>query len=60
MSHNPKERTEDSKKVAENDLNKQGAPPLDKQDPTQPVEVGGSQAKNVKPDAVGSSSNVSL
>ncbi|MEO9295628.1 MAG: hypothetical protein ABI347_08525 [Nitrososphaera sp.] len=46
--------------MAENDLNKQGAPPLDKQDPTQPVEVGGSQAKNVKPDAVGSSSNVSL
>jgi hypothetical protein len=39
MSQNPKERTEDSKKVAENNLKE--AQPLDKQDPTQTVEEAG-------------------
>ena len=54
MSQDPKERTDDSKKAAEHNLKE--AEPLDKQDPTQPVEVGTSQAKG-KP---AGDSNISL
>ena len=39
MSQKPKDRVEDSKKVAENNLEQ--AQPFSKQDPTQPVEVEG-------------------
>lgn len=38
MSDKPKERNEDSKKAAENNIEQ--PEPLNKQDPTQPVEVG--------------------
>jgi hypothetical protein len=38
MSDKPKERNEDSKKAAEGNIEQ--PEPLDKQDPTEPVEVG--------------------
>jgi hypothetical protein len=38
MSDKPKERNEDSKKAAENNIEQ--PEPVNKQDPTQPVEVG--------------------
>jgi hypothetical protein len=39
MSENPEERNRGSKKVAEDNIEQ----PLDKQDPTEPVQVGGSK-----------------
>jgi len=42
MSDNPEERNRESRKAGENNLD-QPAPPVDKQDPTNPVKVGGSK-----------------
>lgn len=39
MSENPEERNKGSKKAAEDNIEQ----PLDKQDPTEPVQVGGSK-----------------
>jgi len=40
MSEQPEERNRESRKAGENNL-EQPAPPVDKQDPTNPVKVGG-------------------
>jgi hypothetical protein len=44
MSQNPKKRNKDSKEVAEDNIEK----PIDKQDPTEPVEVAGGRASEGK------------
>ena len=48
MSQDPKKRTDDTKKASEGNIEQ--APPFDKQDPTEPVEVPGkpSQGKQAK------------
>jgi hypothetical protein len=43
MSNNPEERNKDSRKAAENNIEQQAEPPLDKTDPTEPVRVGGAK-----------------
>lgn len=44
MSERPEDRNRDTRKAAENNIEQ--APPLNKQDPTQPVEVEGSNNSN--------------
>ena len=41
MSENPEERNRESRKANENNIEQQAEPPLNKQDPTEPVEVKG-------------------
>lgn len=43
MSEKPEERTKDSKKWSESSIEQQPEPPVDKQDPTEPVKVSGSK-----------------
>lgn len=42
MSQNPEERNRDSRKSSDNNIEQQ-AEPLNKQDPTEPVQVSGSK-----------------
>ena len=43
MSEKPEERTKDSKKWSESSIEQTPEPPIDKQDPTEPVKVTGSK-----------------
>lgn len=43
MSNNPEERNRDSRKSAESNIDQASEPPIDRQDPTEPVKVSGSK-----------------
>jgi len=43
MSEKPEERTKDSKRWSESGIEQTPEPPVDKQDPTEPVKVSGSK-----------------
>lgn len=43
MSQNPEERNRDSRKSSESDIEQSPEPPVDRQDPTNPVKVSGSR-----------------
>ena len=45
MSNNPEERNRDSKNAEEHDMFQPQPEPVDKQDPTEPVQVKGGKAK---------------
>ncbi len=45
MSENPEERNRDSRKTNDNTRKQQGETPLNKQDPTEPVQVGAKEGK---------------
>lgn len=41
MSQNPEERNKDSRKSSESNIEQSPEPPVDRQDPTEPVKVSG-------------------
>lgn len=43
MSKNPEERNRDSRKSSESNIEQPSEPPIDRQDPTEPVTVSGSK-----------------
>ena len=45
MSEKPEDRNRDSKNAAKSNIEQGAEPPLDKQDPTEPVSVQGGQGK---------------
>ncbi len=53
MSKNPEERNRDSKKAGKEDLTKAQPEPIDKQDPTEPVEAKNSKGKSKAPADMG-------